>query len=67
MKSIGKRGYLLKEKALLELETRNQIYLYETITEKVKEQRKISHEYKNQLICIQALCATQNMMSLYNI
>lgn len=59
MKSIGKRGYLLKEKALLELETRNQIYLYETITEKVQEQRKISHEYKNQLICIQALCATQ--------
>ena len=59
MQSIGKRGYLLKEKALLELETRNQMHLYETITEKMQEQRKISHEYKNQLTCIQALCKTE--------
>ena len=59
MQSIGKRGYLLKERALLELETRNQMHLYETITEKMQEQRKISHEYKNQLTCIQALCKTK--------
>lgn len=59
MQSIGKRGYLLKEKALLELETRNQMHLYETITDQMQEQRKISHEYKNQLMCIQALCTTQ--------
>lgn len=59
MQSIGKRGYLLKEKALLELETRNQMHLYETITDQMQEQRKISHEYKNQLTCIQALCTTK--------
>lgn len=59
MQSIGKRGYLLKEKALLELETRNQMHLYKTITENVQEQRRISHEYKNQLTCIQALCKTK--------
>lgn len=56
MDNIGKREYLLREKALLELETRNRLQLYETISEKVQQQRKVSHEYKNQITCIQSLC-----------
>lgn len=59
MQNIGKREYLLHENALLELETKNQLKLYETISEQVQNQRKLSHEYKNQLICIQSLCATE--------
>lgn len=56
VQNIGKRKYLLREKALLDLETRNRLQLYETITEKVQSQREVSHEYKNQLTCIQSLC-----------
>lgn len=64
LQNIGKREYLLREKALVEMETRNQMQLYETISEKVKEQRKLSHEYKNQLICIQSLCETKKYAKL---
>lgn len=64
IQNLGKRGYLLKEKALLEADKKNQLHLYETIQNQMQEQRKISHEYKNQLMCIQALCVTKNMMSL---
>lgn len=56
IQNIGKREYLLREKALLELETRNKLQLYEAISEKVQNQRRISHEYKNQITCIQSLC-----------
>lgn len=64
LQNIGKREYLLREKALGEMETRNQIQLYEMISEKVKEQRELSHEYKNQLICIQSLCETKEYTKL---
>lgn len=56
MNNIGKREYLLRENALLEMETRNRLQLYETISEKVQQQRAVSHEYKNQITCIQSLC-----------
>lgn len=64
MQNVGKREYLLHEKALLELETRNQLKLYETISEQVQNQRKLSHEYKNQLTCIQSLCVTEEYEQL---
>lgn len=64
LQNIGKREYLLREKALVEMEIRNQMQLYETISEKVKEQRELTHEYKNQLICIQSLCETKEYIKL---
>lgn len=64
LQNIGKREYLLREKALLEMETRNQIQLYNTISQKVKEQRELSHEYKNQLMCIQSLCEIKDYENL---
>ena len=59
IQSLGKRGYLLREKALLEADKKNQLHLYETVQNQMQDQRKISHEYKNQLMCIQALCVTK--------
>lgn len=56
MQHIGIHEYLLREKALLETETRNQLQMYQAISEKMQQQRKISHEYENHLTCIQALC-----------
>lgn len=56
IQNMSKREYLYREKALLDLETRNKLQLYETISEKVQNQREVSHEYKNQITCIQSLC-----------
>ena len=39
----------------MELEARNKLQLYETVSDKVQRQRQISHEYKNQIACIQSL------------
>ncbi|MCI8771363.1 MAG: GHKL domain-containing protein [Lachnospiraceae bacterium] len=58
MQNVARREYLLHEKELLDVETKNQTKLYKTIMEKVQDQRKLSHEYKNQITCIQALCET---------
>lgn len=59
IQNMGKQEYLLREKALLESKTRNQLQLYQAISEKVQHQRKISHEYENQLTCIQSLCEAE--------
>lgn len=56
MQDVARREYLLHEKELLDMETRNQTQLYTAIMEKVQNQRKLSHEYKNQIACIQSLC-----------
>ena len=64
MQSIGKREYLLREKALLELEVRDKLQLYEAISEKVQDQRRVSHEYKNQLTCMQLLCEREEYENL---
>lgn len=56
MQNIARREHLLHERALLDMEARSQTQLYKTIMEKVQGQRKLSHEYKNQITCIQALC-----------
>lgn len=64
MQSIGKREYLLREKALLELEVRDKLQLYEAISQKVQIQRRVSHEYKNQLTCMQSLCEREEYEEL---
>lgn len=64
LQNIGKRECLLREKALIEMDIRNQMHLYHTISEKVKEQRELSHEYKNQLMCIQSLCEKEEYEKL---
>ncbi len=56
MQDVAKREYLLREKSIFELEISNKMQLYESITEHVQKQREIAHEYKNQIMCMQALC-----------
>src|SRR5699024_3900047 len=56
MRNIGRRENLLHEKELFELETQNKLQLYEAISERAEDQRKLSHEYKNQITCMQSLC-----------
>ena len=46
----------LREKQLFEIETKNQLQLYETLSQNIEKQRKLSHEYQNQINLIQELC-----------
>lgn len=46
----------IREKQLFELETKNQLQLYETLSQNIDKQRKLSHEYQNQINLIQELC-----------
>lgn len=46
----------LREKQVFELETKNQLQLYETLSQNIDKQRKLSHEYQNQINLIQDLC-----------
>ena len=46
----------LREKQIFELETKNQLQLYETLSRNIEKQRRLSHEYQNQINLIQELC-----------
>ncbi len=46
----------IREKQVYELETKNQLQLYETLSQNMDKQRKLSHEYQNQINLIQELC-----------
>lgn len=46
----------LRENQLFELETKNRLQLYETLSQNIEKQRKLSHEYQNQMNLIQELC-----------
>lgn len=56
MHSIGKRGYQEREHALLDADIKRQMDVYGSINERMQKQRQQSHEYKNQIACIQSLC-----------
>lgn len=56
MHSIGKRGYREREHALLDADIKRQMDVYGSINERMQKQRQQSHEYKNQIACIQSLC-----------
>jgi len=64
MQDVAKREYLLREKSIFELEISNKMQLYESITEHVQKQREIAHEYKNQIMCMQALCEKEQYEEL---
>ena len=55
---IAKSNKELHEHRMFELESSNQLQLYNTILSDTEKQRKLSHEYKNQIQCIQTLCET---------
>ena len=55
LKDIVKREEKMSENRLFAVDARNKIELYKKIMDKTKKQQSLSHEYKNQLACIQAL------------
>ncbi len=52
---IGKTEHILHENRIFEINAMNKLQMYELISENMEQQKAISHEYKNQIKCIQSL------------
>lgn len=63
---ILKRGIKIRENKIFQLEVQNQTDMYRSISENFAKQRKKTHEYKNQIMCIESLIATKNYVELEN-
>lgn len=64
IQDIAKKEFILREKSIFELEAKNKLHLYESISENVQKQRELSHEFKNQIACMQALCKNRQYADL---
>lgn len=55
MNDILEREIQLRESKIFEMQVKNQTDMYRSISENFDNQRKKTHEYKNQMMCIDAL------------
>ena len=63
---ISLKNKQIYEKELLQIQARNQLELYKRSLAEIKKQRRLVHEYKNQLECIFTLCKTEQYLELQN-
>lgn len=63
---ISLKNKQIYEKKLLQIQARNQLELYKRSLAEIKKQRRLVHEYKNQLECIFTLCKTEQYLELQN-
>ncbi len=59
VKDIIVNSYKLRENEVLKQQTAGQIELYRTISENFDRQRRKTHEYKNQMLCIDTLAENE--------
>lgn len=55
MNDILEREIQLRESKIFEMQVKNQTDMYRSVSENFDNQRKKTHEYKNQMMCIDAL------------
>ena len=60
MNAIVKREIKIRESRIFQMEVKNQTDMYRSISENLIKQRKRTHEYKNQILCIESLLAAKN-------
>ena len=63
---ILKREIRVRESELFRLRAKNQTDMYRSVSENFVKQRKITHEYKNQILCIESLINAENYDGLKN-
>ena len=63
---ILKREIRVRESDIFRLRAKNQTDTYRSISENFVKQRKVTHEYKNQILCIESLINTENYAELKN-
>ena len=61
---ILRREAKLRENEIFQLQVRNQTDMYRSISVNFDMQRKKTHEYKNQLMCIESLITSKNYAEL---
>lgn len=64
LQDVAKRERELFEKRMFEQEANHKLSLYESMAEATKQQQSLSHEYHNQLVCIQSLIHTEQYNKL---
>lgn len=52
---IIRREEKIRENYLFAMDARNRMEMYEKVANQTKKQQQLSHEYKNRIVCIQAL------------
>ena len=63
---ILKREIRVRESDIFRLRAKNQTDAYRSISENFVKQRRRTHEYKNQILCIESLINTENYAELKN-
>ena len=63
---ITNKQKIINEKELLNIQANNQILYFERIKDDIDRQRSLSHEYNNQLECINTLLSDNNLDELKN-
>ena len=61
---ILKRENKIRENKIFEIKVRNQTDMYRSISENFDKQRKRTHEYQNQIMCIKSLIDSKNYSEL---
>lgn len=61
---IMKRETKIRESKIFQLKVQNQTNMYRSVSENFDKQRKMTHEYKNQIMCIESLIAAKNYNDL---
>lgn len=62
--SILKREIKIHESEIFQMQVQNQTDMYHSISENFAKQQKRTHEYKNQIMCIESLIAQKNYNEL---
>ncbi len=61
---IMKREMLIHENKIFQLQVKNQTAMYRSISENFDKQKKKTHEYKNQMMCIESLLSRKQYEEL---
>lgn len=64
IRDIMERESRVRENHLLRMQVNAQIELYHSISQNLEKQRRKTHEYKNQILCIDALAENQSYNEL---
>ncbi len=59
IKDILKREQKIRENEIFKMQVENQTKMYRSISENFEKQRKKTHEYKNQILCIDSLISNK--------
>ncbi len=66
MNNIMERQFKINENKIFQVQVKNEMEMYRSISENFDKQKRKTHEYKNQIICIESLLAKQQYAELGN-